>query len=241
MAASTSRFAARPEQGGLRRYFAALAVLVLVVLALTPAANAFAGQASSGQLFFYPCTSCHPVTMVPGATPGSEKPSKALPNGMQGHQIVLEAHDKLGAEACLACHDDPARNPGKLKLVDGTLLDINGDVSRLCYQCHEAKYKEFRAGTHGKHQESCTSAGCHDPHTPNYIYAGPVKPFLGVGFQFKGVGQERVAFKPLMQPPLAPPTINPQWFLIAVAIGTALAFALLVGLVAPVVAERLKR
>jgi len=225
----------------LRRYLAALAITVLALVALTPVANAFAGQASSGQLFFYPCTSCHPVIMVPGSTPGSEKPSKPLPNGMQGHKIVLEAHDKLGEEACLACHDDPARNPGKLKLVDGSLLDIAGDVSLLCYQCHEAKYKEFRAGTHGKHQESCTSAGCHDPHTPNYIYAGPVKPFLGVGFQFKGVGQERVAFKPLMQPPLDPPTINPQWFLIAVAIGTALAFALLVGLVAPVVAERLKR
>ena len=176
MAASTSRFAARPEQDGLRRYFAVLAIAVLALLALTPAASAFAGQASSGQLFFYPCTSCHPVNMVPGATPGSEQPSKPLPNGMQGHKIVLEAHDKLGtatSDACLACHDDPSRNPGKLKLVDGTLLDITGDISLLCYRCHEAKYKEFRPGTHGKHQESCVAAGCHDPHTPNYIYAGP--------------------------------------------------------------------
>jgi hypothetical protein len=241
MAASQSRSAARPTVAGLRRHFAALVVALLAVVLFVPATQAFAGQASSGQLFFYPCTSCHPVTMVPGPTPGSEQPSKPLPNGMQGHQIVLEAHDKLGEEACLVCHDDPTRNPGKLRLVGGGLIDVAGDVSLLCYQCHEAKYKEFRAGTHGKHQESCTAAGCHDPHTPNYIYAGPVKPFLGVGFQFKGVGQQRVPFKPLMSPPLPPPTVNPAWFQISVAVGLVLVLALLVGLVGPVVLERLKR
>jgi len=241
MAASLSRFAARPDPGGPRRHLVLLAIAAIAVLVLSPAAYASAGQASSGQLFFYPCTSCHPVFMVPGATPGSEKPSKALPNGMQGHQIVLEAHDKLGEEACVVCHDDPERNPGKLKLIDGSLIDITGDMSLVCYRCHEAKYKEFRAGTHGRHQESCVAAGCHDPHTPNYIYAGPVKPFLGVGFQFKGVGPARVPFKPLMSPPLPPPTINPLWFLIAVAVASVVVLALLVGLVGPVVVERLKR
>jgi hypothetical protein len=181
--------------------------------------------------------------MVPGAG-GVEHPSKPLPNGMQGHKIVLEAHDKLGSatsDACLVCHDDPSRNPGKLKLIDGTLIDITGDISLVCYRCHEAKYHEFRQGTHGNHKESCVAAGCHDPHTPNYIYAGPVKPFVGVGFQFKGVGQARVPFKPLMAPPLPPPTVNPTWFLIAVTVGLLLVLALLVRLVGPVVVERLKR
>jgi len=68
-----------------------------------------------------------------------------------------------------------------------------------------------------------------------------VKPFVGVGFQFKGVGQARVPFKPLMSPPLPPPTVNPTWFLIAVAVGLFLVLALLVRLVGPVVVERLKR
>jgi len=235
--------AARPVRGGLERFLPLSLMLLFVVLVFSPAAAAFAGQASSGQLFFYPCISCHPVNMVAGPG-GTEHPSKPLPNGMQGHKIVLEAHDKLGSatsDACLVCHDDPSRNPGKLKLIDGTLIDITGDISLVCYRCHEAKYKDFRQGTHGNHKESCVAAGCHDPHTPNYIYAGPVKPFVGVGFQFKGVGQARVPFKPLMSPPLPPPTVNPTWFLIAVAVGLFLVLALLVRLVGPVVVERLKR
>jgi hypothetical protein len=245
MTSHPSGSAARPDRAGLRRRLATLAFLVLAALAAAPAAHAFAGQASSGELFFYPCTTCHPVIMVPGPTPGTERPSKPLPNGFTGHAdfIILENHDKLaapGGEPCLVCHDDPTRNPGKLKLADGTLLDVTGDIALFCYQCHSTKYKEFRAGTHGKHQPMCTSAGCHDPHTPGYIYAGPLRPFVGTGFQFKVLSQ-RVAFKPLMQPPLAPPTVNPTWFMYAFAVGLVLALALVVGLVGQVAAEWLKR
>jgi hypothetical protein len=129
------------------------AAVVFATLLLAPAVPAFAGQASSGELFFYPCTNCHPVTMVPGPG-GTEHPAKPLPNGMSGHRIVLEGHDKLGNpdDACLVCHDDPARNPGKLKIAGGGFVDIKGDISLVCYRCHEAKYREFKAGTHGKHQ-----------------------------------------------------------------------------------------
>jgi hypothetical protein len=242
MGASPST-AARPTRGGLNWFLPLAVLVVLAVLLLAPATEAFAGQASSGQLFFYPCTNCHPVNMVAGPG-GTEHPSKPLPNGMQGHKIVLEAHDKLGSatsDACLVCHDDPSRNPGKLKLIDGTLIDVTGDISLVCYRCHESKYKDFKQGTHGNHKESCVAAGCHDPHTPNYLYAGPIKPFTGVGFQFKGVGQARVPFKPLMQPPLPPPTVNPTWFLIAVTVGLLAFLGLLVRLVGPVVVERLKR
>ncbi|HEY5432946.1 MAG TPA: hypothetical protein VIL06_06015, partial [Coriobacteriia bacterium] len=94
MGASPST-AARPTRGGLKRLLPLVVLLVLAAVVLAPAA-AFAGQASSGQPFFYPCISCHPVNMVAGPG-GTEHPSKPLPNGMQGHKIVLEAHDKLGS------------------------------------------------------------------------------------------------------------------------------------------------
>lgn len=222
----------------LRRLRSAAFVLAFTVAALAFATPALAGQASSGQLFFYPCTTCHPVTMVPGPTPGTERPSRPLPNGMTGHTIVLEGHDKLGgpADACLACHDDPARNPGKLLIAGGGFIDIKGDIALVCYRCHEAKYKEFRAGTHGKHQATCVAAGCHDPHTPQYIFGAPLSPFTDSGFQFK-VLPVRQPFAPMAQPALPPAVLTPGWLPYAAAVGLLLA-AVLVG---TLVLERPKR
>jgi hypothetical protein len=235
-------------RAGARRFGAgpfrlALVGIAFVVLLLASALPAYAGQASTGKLFFYPCTTCHPVVMVPGPN-GTEHPSKPLPNGMTEHKIVLEAHDKLGSatsDPCLVCHSDPTANPGILKVVGGGTVPVNGDVSRVCYGCHEAKYKEFMQGTHGKHFASCVVAGCHDPHTPNYIYVSPLKPFLGTGFQIRAVGANRVPFKPLMSPPLPPATTYPTWFLVLVAVGLFVVFAIFVGLAGPPILERLKR
>jgi hypothetical protein len=191
---------------------AALAAAVIVLAAVPPA---YAGHASLGEAVFYPCTSCHPVTLAPDGTP-----TKPLPNGFKGHQIVLESHDRLGkgAAACLVCHDDPARDPGKLKLIDGTLVDITGDVSGVCYRCHSAKYNEWKAGVHGKRQPKCTASGCHDPHTPSYVFASALPPFVGTGFQARAVSQ-RVAFTPLAGAPLPPPTLTPSWLVLAAGLG----------------------
>lgn len=210
------------------------ATVFLLVLVLLPAATALAGQASSGELFFYPCTSCHPVHLVPG----TQKPIGALPNGFQGHQIVLQGHDKLGVGngACLVCHDDPTRNPGMLKTADGSLVDIKGDVALVCYRCHSTKYKEWKAGTHGKHQAKCTAAGCHDPHTPQFIYAAPLLPFVGSGFQFRVLSQ-REPFSPLAPPAPAPPVQIPSWFLALGAVGLVVAG----GLGGKLLVGRLKR
>jgi hypothetical protein len=213
---------------------AALLVAALVAAALFAPAPALAGQASTGELFFYPCTNCHPVTLVAG----TQQTSHPLPNDFKGHKIVLIGHDKLGKgdAACLACHDDPSRDPGKLKLADGSLVDIKGDIAQVCYRCHSAKYKEFKAGTHGKRKPSCVAAGCHDPHTPGWIYAEPLTPFLGNGFQFK-VLPERQPFTPLPPPAPAPRLITPWWFAIWAALGLVAAGWLAGGLVA----GRLKR
>jgi hypothetical protein len=189
-------------------------VLAAMLWAFTPLA--FAGHASTGELLFFPCTSCHPLS--PGAS------TDALPNKFPGHKIVLESHDKLGKgeAACLVCHDDPSRDPGKLKLIDGSLVDVTGDVSLVCYRCHEAKYKEFKAGEHGRNMPKCTSSGCHDPHTPAYVYAGPVMPFTGTGFQVRAVSG-RLPFLAMPMAPLPPPTTTPAWLLVAAVLGLVVA------------------
>jgi hypothetical protein len=232
MVASPSCSAKRSVRDPLTRPFLALMLLALAVF-FSAAVPALAGQAASGELLFYPCTSCHPVTMMPGG-----RPSRALPNGFKGHAIVLEGHDKLGQgkAACLVCHDAADKNPGMLKLADGSLIDIKGDIAQVCYRCHSTKFKEWKSGTHGKHKPSCVAAGCHDPHTPGYIYASPLMPFVGSGFQFK-VLSERVAFSPLAPPAPKPPITPPAWYVALIALGVVTAG----GLIGKLVTGRLKR
>lgn len=238
MASTPSGAGAGARWGTARLVRLALACTVLAALLIAPALPAYAGQASTGKLFFYPCTTCHPVFMVPGPN-GTEVPSKPLPNGMKMHSIKLEIHDALGSaksDACLVCHSDPTANPGILKVVGGGTVAVNGDVSLVCFGCHEAKYKEFKAGTHGRHQASCVAAGCHDPHTPGYIYAAALPPFLGTGFQFK-VLPVRVPFKPLMSPPAPPAVVTPLWFALVSIAG----FLVVAGIIGMLVLERSKR
>jgi len=228
--------------GGLRRPTllkprALLIGVALSALALgyfTLPAGAHAGQSSTGELAFYPCTQCHPVRLD-----ASGKPTKPLPVGMEKHEIVLEVHDILGEgdEACLACHDDPTRNPGKLILADGSFVDITGDVSRVCQRCHFEKYQQWTTGVHGKHEPKCSAAGCHDPHTPSWIYVAALPPFQGTGIEVNAVGDDREPFKPFAGPPVAPGVVTPSW-LVAV---TFLGLLVSVGIVGFLVVGRPKR
>lgn len=206
---------------------------VLLALFAFPA-SAFAGRSSSGDVAFYPCTRCHPVTLD-----AAGNPTKPLPIGLKKHDIKLEVHDVLGDDgrACLACHDEPTRNPGKLILPDGSLVDITGDVSRVCQRCHFEKYAEWKAGIHGKHEPKCTAAGCHDPHTPSWIYVAALPPFQGTGMEVNAVGPDREPFKPFAGPPLAPDVLTPRWLAIVAAIGALIVF----GNVGFLVSRRSKR
>ena len=196
----------------------AMAVLACALLAVpafaeepapvsAPAASPI-GKAASGELYFYPCDSCHPLT--PGSPPAD------LPVEFSGHQVVLVGHDVLApeGESCRVCHGDPAVDPGKLVAFDGSLIDITGDTSLVCYRCHSARYDEWRAGAHGRGEPSCSAAGCHDPHTPQWIAGDPLRPFVGTGFNVRVVS-ERERFTPLAGPPVPAPVHTPSWLVLA--------------------------
>lgn len=187
----------------------ALVLFAAVALALAPPAHA--GQAASGELLLYPCSECHPVT--DGST-------ENLPNGFEGHEVVLEIHDVLGtgSDACMVCHGDPTIDPSIMNAIGGTTVEITGDVSKVCYQCHSGIYHEFLDGIHGRDKDGCTDSGCHDPHTPGYIYAEGLIPFVGNGFQFK-VLPETETFTPLASPPEEAPIHTPAWFNVLVLLG----------------------
>ena len=213
---SQAASASRNTPPSASRTAAVFAVLLFLVFAFfSGAAQAYAGQASTGKLAFEPCTKCHPVVL--GA---DGKPTKPLPNGFEKHEIKLEVHDILGKgdAACLACHDDPAKNPGMMLAADGTQVYVTGEVSRVCQRCHFEKYRQWQVGIHGKNQEKCTSAGCHDPHTPSWIYIAALPPFQGTGVQVRAVG-ETEPFKPLASPPVAPPVYTPLWLAIMASLG----------------------
>lgn len=223
------------ERSGPGRRLGLLALTAFAFLALLPAATAFAGTASTGTLLFYPCTKCHPVTVN-----AAGQPSHPIPNDFKGHGIVLEGHDVLGtgSAACLVCHDSPAKNPGLLHAVDGTLIDVKtGDIARLCEKCHFQQYTEFKQGIHGKGFASCVVAGCHDPHTPGYINVPALPPFLGTGFQVT-LFPTRVPFQPLAGPPLPPAVYTPGWYVwLAVAL-YSLAAVIAGGLIVRIVRGR---
>jgi len=181
---------------------------------------------STGELAFYPCTDCHPVSV--GA---DGKPTKPLPGGKEKHEITLESHDILGEgdKACLACHSDPSGNPGLLILPDGSTVDITGEVSRVCQRCHFEKYRDFTLGIHGKGAKKCSVAGCHDPHTPGWIYVAALPPFQGTGIEVKATWP-REPFTPMASPPVPPPVYTPMW-LIAITIAGVLVSAALIGFI----------
>lgn len=224
----------RPNNSGARRPALVIALIAMAIGAsLVMAGPAFAGRAATGKLAFDPCTKCHPVYVD-----ANGKPTKPLPGNMEKHQIELEVHDILGEgdKACLACHDDPTRNPGMVKLADSSLIPVTGDVSRVCQRCHFEKYREFTLGIHGKGEKKCSAQGCHDPHTPSWIYVPPLPPFLGTGLEVRAVG-DKEPFTPLASPPLPAPVLTPRWLAVAAILGALYAL----GVIGYLVRGRLKR
>ena len=85
---------------------------------------------------------------------------------------------------CLDCHD--AENRDQLHLASGEAVRFE-ESYRLCGQCHGEKYRDWRAGVHGRRvgqwngpKQYLLCVHCHSPHQPRFKsmapHPAPVRP-----------------------------------------------------------------
>ena len=119
----------------------------------------------------FPCSECHAETDVVDRTR----------RVVDFHDTVHFTHDAEN-RWCLDCHD--VQNRDKLKLADGRLLDFTESYV-LCAQCHGTKFRDWKAGEHGRRTGSWSGTKqyllcvhCHDPHSPKFKEMEPLPPPL---------------------------------------------------------------
>ncbi|HEY6007979.1 MAG TPA: hypothetical protein VIU40_06600 [Geobacteraceae bacterium] len=96
---------------------------------------------------------------------------------LEDEHTGIELHHAEDIRWCLDCHD--ADNRDVLHLQNGDKVEFT-ESYRLCGQCHGDKYRDWKAGIHGKRtgqwdgdKEYLLCAHCHNPHSPRYK---PLKP-----------------------------------------------------------------
>lgn len=109
----------------------------------------------------FPCTNCH-AGMPPNRT---RRQLEAM------HTEINLKHDETH-RWCLDCHD--ADNRDFLHLASGERVPFE-ESYRVCGQCHGEKYRDWRAGVHGRRTGSWNGvknyllcANCHNPHEPHF-------------------------------------------------------------------------
>jgi hypothetical protein len=110
----------------------------------------------------FPCTDCH------------DDPELVNPNRREltmAHQDIHLDHAE-GQRWCLDCHSSTDRD--QLHLASGELVPFE-ESYRLCGQCHGDKYRDWRAGVHGRRtgywdgeKEYLLCVHCHDSHSPRF-------------------------------------------------------------------------
>jgi len=110
----------------------------------------------------FPCTDCHDPDL-----PVNTKRRKLK----LAHQDIVLHHDEQH-RWCLDCHS--VSNRDKLHLANGTLVDFT-ESYRLCGQCHGDKYRDWRAGVHGRRsgywngrKTYLLCVNCHNSHSPAF-------------------------------------------------------------------------
>jgi Cytochrome c7 and related cytochrome c len=117
----------------------------------------------------FPCTECHKEM----------KPNPKRREMKDEHTNIVLNHAQ-GQRWCLDCHD--IANRDKLRLASGERVGFD-ESYRLCGQCHGDKYRDWRAGVHGKRtgmwngeKQYLLCVHCHNPHDPRYKPIAPMPP-----------------------------------------------------------------
>lgn len=116
----------------------------------------------------YPCSLCH----------ADMKPNRTR-RVVEAHEDVVLKHDEEH-RWCLDCHD--ADNRDFLHLAGGERVPFE-ESYRLCGQCHGEKYRDWRAGVHGRRTGEWNGkrgyllcVHCHGPHQPRFKPVAPQSP-----------------------------------------------------------------
>jgi hypothetical protein len=143
----------------------------------TPAAKtAVAGPAGPGEHVevppppfsegIFPCSECH----------NKDMPANRTRRVLSAHDDIVLKHDEQH-RWCLDCHD--AENRDVLHLASGDPLPF-AESYQLCGQCHGEKYRDWRAGVHGRRvgqwngtKRYLLCVHCHSPHQPRFK---PIEP-----------------------------------------------------------------
>ncbi len=119
----------------------------------------------------WPCSQCHDNKDL------TSNPKRRELN--QPHDEIKLTHDEKH-RWCLDCHD--AENRDVLRLASGAQVPFERSYE-LCGQCHGDKYRDWRAGVHGrrtgqwngeKQYQLCVH--CHDSHAPQFKPLKPLPP-----------------------------------------------------------------
>jgi hypothetical protein len=115
----------------------------------------------------FPCSACHNKDMPP---------NRRRRELADMHTDIVLKHD-AEHRWCLDCHD--ADNRDRLHLASGEPVPFE-ESYRLCGQCHGEKYRDWRAGVHGRRvgqwdgaKQYLLCVHCHSPHQPHFK---PMKP-----------------------------------------------------------------
>jgi hypothetical protein len=116
----------------------------------------------------FPCTDCHDNKDL--------KANRTRRELKDAHDDIILKHDQEH-RWCLDCHD--ADNRDRLHLASGQPVPFE-ESYQLCGQCHGEKYRDWRAGVHGRRSGYWNGAKtyllcvhCHSPHQPRFKPIAP--------------------------------------------------------------------
>lgn len=116
----------------------------------------------------FPCTDCHDNKEL--------KANRTRRELQDAHDDIILKHD-AEHRWCLDCHD--ADNRDRLHLASGQPVSFE-ESYQLCGQCHGEKYRDWRAGVHGRRSGHWNGektyllcVHCHSPHQPRFKPIAP--------------------------------------------------------------------
>lgn len=123
------------------------------------------------QIASYNCTECHSQPL--------EKLKEHKVGEKAAHWNIKLNHAGPETMNCTTCHNK--NDFDNLQSLTNSAIDFNYSY-KLCSQCHQAQFKDWKGGAHGKQlggwappRVSNTCVNCHNPHRPQFEKRWPVR------------------------------------------------------------------